>query len=208
MFTNQILCDGYSCHFQFARPAKGTPTELELEDFESAGIDNYYRVCAIDPGVKNLFTASYGEGEESHEIRRCTGKEYYHMTGSPQRNKQLLRKKKQAGIDKIETEFPTAKTADIEVYHRHVEYFFLHKDSIFTFYNAEDAERRFRNYQGKQRAQEELANMLINGGRKYNKKKRKHRNKNRKCRKRQRQRKRKKSWRYGMNIVQVERWEY
>lgn len=187
MFTNQVCSDGFSIVFQFARPKKPQAVELELQDFTSEEISKYYRVCAIDPGVRHLFTASYGAGGAHHEVRRCSSKEYYTMTGSLRRGKQLLSSKKRLGIDTIETNYPTGKTSNIERYRYHVDYFFSHREVLFSFYGLEDAERRFRDYQGRQRAQEEIANMLINGGRKYDRRKRKHRSKNRKKRKHNRE---------------------
>ncbi|KAG0161903.1 hypothetical protein DFQ30_004962 [Apophysomyces sp. BC1015] len=153
LFTNQILTDGYGVVFQFARSAKSKAVELELEDFTTEEINNYYRVCVIDPGVRHLYTASYGAGETEHEVRRCSSREYYCMTGSPQRGNLLLKRKKRLGIDVVENKFPTGKTCNINQYYERVDYFFMHKDQLFSFYVPEDGKRRFRDYQGKQRPQ-------------------------------------------------------
>jgi hypothetical protein len=60
-----------------------------------------------------------------------------------------------------------------------------------NFNNQSTAETRLHSYQGLQRAKEEMLNILINGGKKYNKMKRKHAKKNRKLRKKKKKRKEK-----------------
>ncbi|CEG65166.1 hypothetical protein RMATCC62417_02003 [Rhizopus microsporus] len=54
---------------------------------------------------------------------------------------------------------------------------------LFRFYGEKSALFRFYDYQGRQRSNAEMANILINGGKKYNKTKRKKAKKNRKQRK-------------------------
>jgi hypothetical protein len=55
----------------------------------------------------------------------------------------------------------------------YVKYMLTHLDTLLEFYNYKSAKFRFHNYQGRQRANDELANMLIDGGKKYNKARRK-----------------------------------
>ncbi|KAL1931137.1 hypothetical protein VTP01DRAFT_10274 [Rhizomucor pusillus] len=69
MFTNQISTDGYAVHFQLARAAKKASIDLKLKDVSMSEIEEYFSVCSIDPGRKHVFTASYGYGEDEHEIR-------------------------------------------------------------------------------------------------------------------------------------------
>lgn len=63
-FTNQISTDGYAVHFQLARAAKKQSTELKLGDFNISEIEEYFTVCAVDPGRKHIFTASYDYRED------------------------------------------------------------------------------------------------------------------------------------------------
>jgi hypothetical protein len=51
----------------------------------------------------------------------------------------------------------------------YIKYLLTHVDTLFEFYNHRSANFRFHDYQGHQRANDELANMLIDGGKKYNK---------------------------------------
>jgi hypothetical protein len=93
---------------------------------------------------------------------------------------ELNKEKERTGIKRVETNFPTAKTARLEQYQDYVRYFFLHKSELFTFYSHHRAEGRFYSYQGKQRALEEATNILVNGGKKYNRSRRKKKEKDQK----------------------------
>lgn len=189
MFTNMVTTNGFQLSLHFARPAKSPGMELELSDFKEEEIENYFMPCALDPGRRDIFQAAYGAQNTEHEIRRSSTREYYQWTGSPKRNENLKKARKRNGIEEIESNFPSAKTADITRYSEYVRYLFLHLETLFTFYCFDnDAERRFRAYQGKQRAQEELVNVIVNGGKKYNSAKRKHRRRNRRERKKQKRR--------------------
>jgi hypothetical protein len=50
---------------------------------------------------------------------------------------------------------------------------FQHKDALFDSYGFQSAKWRFRLYQGRKKAADNMANLLIHGTKKYNKKKRK-----------------------------------
>ena len=80
-------------------------------------------------------------------------------------------------------ELPTPKAADMRRYHEHISYVLRHYETLARFYDITTAELRFQNYQGVQRAREEMANILISGGKKYNSSKRHNTRKNRKRRK-------------------------
>jgi hypothetical protein len=107
------------------------------------------------------------------------------MTGSGRRNASLQRQKHELGIDMIEAQLPTPKT-DMRQYHEHISYVLRHYETLARFYDITTAELRFQNYQGVQRAREEMANILISGGKKYNSSKRHNTRKNRKRRKKKR----------------------
>jgi hypothetical protein len=174
-FRNAISTDGFNTDFSFSRKKREVGIKgqnLELTDFCTAEIDAFYRPCAVDPGVATLLTASYGYGSHT-EIRTYSSGEYYSETGSKRRNVELNKEKETTGIKRVETNFPTAKTARLEQYQDYVRYFFLHKSELFTFYSHHRAEGRFYSYQGKQRALEEATNILVNGGKKYNRSRRK-----------------------------------
>ncbi|KAI7903574.1 uncharacterized protein BX663DRAFT_34778 [Cokeromyces recurvatus] len=81
---------------------------------------------------------------------------------------------------------PTSKTASISKYLQYVTYVLLHLDRILAFNHFSSAENRFHSYQGVQREREEIVNILVSGGRKYNRSKRKNTRRNRRKRKRKR----------------------
>jgi hypothetical protein len=143
-------------------------------------------LCGLDPGRGQVFTASYGSGEESHEIRRCSTREYYAYTGSRRHERKERRRMQDSNMQDVFLNLPTTKTARLSTYLRYQAYVLLHLTRMLHFYDLSTAESRLHLYQGVQRARQEMANILINGGRKYNKAKRKNTRKNRKKRRKKR----------------------
>lgn len=139
-----------------------------------------------------MFTAVNDSGSSSHQVRRVSEKEYYNMTGSLKRAKQLHKEKDRHGITPLENQLDSCKTASSAKHHNFVRCFLQHFQALATFYGPHMAELRFRNYQGKQRAGEEMVNILVNGGEKYSKRRRKKTKRNRKKKKKKQKAKRKK----------------
>ena len=177
-------------NFLFARKRGGKDStdnvQLGFEDFTDAEIATYFEVAAIDPGRTQIFTAAYGSGQERHQIRRCSTSEYYSMTGSKRRNQKLQQEKKEAGILRIEESWPTGKTCNIRQYQSYVAHLLNNFDELSKFYDISRGKMRFDNFQDVQRSREEMANMLVNGGKKYSKSRRKNTQKNRRLRRRHR----------------------
>lgn len=145
-FRNTVLTDGFSVCFLFSRKKRTDDIldqRLELDDFVSEEVDGFFRPCAVDPGITNVLTASFGHGGTEHEIRKFSGAEYYATTGSPRRNKELDKEKHEAGIKDIESRFPTCKTANRNQYSEYVQYFFLHRQRLFDFYGQRRPEHIF-----------------------------------------------------------------
>ncbi|KAI7899973.1 uncharacterized protein BX663DRAFT_519164, partial [Cokeromyces recurvatus] len=113
-------------------------------------------LCGLDPNRHQVFAAAYGEGDESHQIRRCSTKEYFTLTGEKQ--KKMTRE----NMEDILLNIPTTKTAVLSNYLQYVIYIFLHLNRILAFNNFSTAESLFHLYQGVQRARQEMANVLIN----------------------------------------------
>ncbi|KAH8556684.1 hypothetical protein BGW37DRAFT_473671 [Umbelopsis sp. PMI_123] len=172
-FARRILTDGHAVNFLFARK-------------RDAEIATYFEVAAIDPGRTQVFTAAYGSGQERHQLRRCSTSEYYSMTGSKRRNQKWQQEKKEAGILRIEESWPTGKTCNIRQYQSYVAHLLNNFDELSKFYDISRGKMRFDNFQGVQRSREEMANMLVNGGKKYSKSRRKNTPKNRRLRRRHR----------------------
>jgi hypothetical protein len=102
-----------------------------------------------------------------------------------------LNQKKSEGITAIESGIPTAKTVSYQNNEIYLMYILQNMRKLFTFYDSSMAEGYFRLYQGQQRAAETMANMFINGSKKYNKKRRKHTKENNKKRRRHRKKEKK-----------------
>ncbi|KAI8984672.1 hypothetical protein BDF20DRAFT_986523 [Mycotypha africana] len=67
-----------------------------------------------------------------------------------------------------ETEIPTAKTGYPQQYDNHIRYILQHIEPLFSFYGAGAAEDRFRLCQGRQRAADNMVDMLLDGTSNYN----------------------------------------
>ncbi|KAI7900101.1 uncharacterized protein BX663DRAFT_532483 [Cokeromyces recurvatus] len=160
LFGNLIRSDGFSVDFLFYKrrndqndmAVKVNQIHLKVDDFKITDLDR--------------------------DVRRCTAKEYYHLTGSARFSSELNRLKNERGINIIESSIPTNKTSDSEKYLQHATYIFNNLDTLFEFYNAATAKDRFFLYQGKQRAPELMYNRSLRS-----KKKKKAKNKKKKKKK-------------------------
>jgi hypothetical protein len=220
MFRNMITTDGYTCSLHFSRK-KLDPKEpytcdqdLKVDDFTSEEIMEFFRPCAVDPGAATLMTAAYGTGYANHEVRSFSNREYYAVTGSKRRNHDMNKAKTEKGISTIESQFPTSRTVSLTEYQAYLKYFFENSQVLRDFYSFGTAAKHFKDYQGRQRAIEETGNLLINGGKKYDRKRRKKRCPSQNCSKRTNQkahasnrkekRKKRKTKKKQNNIRQVE----
>jgi hypothetical protein len=176
LFNDLMTTDGYSVSVHFSRKKMEPLTlakTLRVDDWDTSEIREFFRPCAVDPGVGTLITAAYGFGTLEHEVRTFTNKEYYSVSGSKQRNIRRNREKVATGISVIESKMPSARTVNETTYSEYVVYFFENWVSLRYFYAFRCAKDSFSNHQGRQRATDEVANILINGGKKYDKKRRK-----------------------------------
>lgn len=183
MFLNSLYTDGYTCRVSFARRAQRQEGRdaitLNLGDFTQEEINRHFRQCTLDPGRRDAFVAYYG----NNEVRSLPTAEYYHGSGSVNRSRREVSLKAQLGIQTLETNIPTPKTSNIDQYVQHIQYMMIHLPHFFGFYNFRTAQVNWNNYIGRQCSIEEACNILINGGKKYNRSKRKKTRSNRKKRK-------------------------
>jgi F0F1-type ATP synthase epsilon subunit len=89
-------------------------------------------------------------------------------------------------METIFLNIPTAKTVNISTSFRYVTYMLSHLQKMLVFTSHSKAKYHFHLYQGIQRYRQEMVNILVNGGRKYNRSERKNTKKNRKKRKKRR----------------------
>ncbi|PHZ10582.1 uncharacterized protein RHIMIDRAFT_298642 [Rhizopus microsporus ATCC 52813] len=95
MLLNGMYTDGYTCRLLFCRkvlPASAADdVSLELNDFTTDEIEEYFRPCTVGPGRKDAFVSYHG----GTDVRRLSSAEYYGMGGAIKRQKvQQERKKK------------------------------------------------------------------------------------------------------------------
>ncbi|KAI8970482.1 hypothetical protein BDF20DRAFT_127597, partial [Mycotypha africana] len=175
MFNCVIHTDGFAVTFLFVRfrQEKSATATLTLEDFTPAEINKYFMPVAVDPGRNEIFKAVVGYNTDMHQIRTCSKEERAQIARYNRRAKVAT------GIKEIETNLPTCKTVHSEIqYKLYLSYVLRHIQSLHEFYGFNSAKFISNDYQGRQRADEELANMLLDGGKKYNPRKRKKTNKN------------------------------
>ncbi|OAD77845.1 hypothetical protein PHYBLDRAFT_164735 [Phycomyces blakesleeanus NRRL 1555(-)] len=81
--------DGFSVDFLFYKRSHNTTDEISIVDHDF-GIKHFifeevtkmYRPSFLDPGRNRVFTAAVRLDPNDHQLRRCTTKEYFHLTGS------------------------------------------------------------------------------------------------------------------------------
>jgi hypothetical protein len=105
------------------------------------------------------------------------------MSGNVNRQKKEEERKVQGRIKEIETIMPTGKTTDPRFYLLRILFIKTFWPQLSAFYNFQTAEIRFKNYRGRQQTIDEATNILLNGGKKYNREKRRMTKRNRRKRK-------------------------
>ena len=173
MFINEVKTDGYTCRFTFVQARRtqttAATTKLELHDFTIDEIERHFRPCTVDPGRSQVFTSYHGNGQ----LRRFSTKEYYSFGGTISRARVQDRIKVSSRIKETETQIPSPNTVFVDKYLAHVLYLLQKLGDLFRFYGFNTCEDRWLNYLAKQRSKEEAVNVLINGGKKYNRTRRK-----------------------------------
>ncbi|GAA5816830.1 hypothetical protein MFLAVUS_010364 [Mucor flavus] len=166
MFLNGLYTDGYTCRVLFARKVLPSPPEdnicLELSDLSSEEVNKHFRTCTVDPGRQGPFVSYHG----GTDIRRLSSIEYYNMGGSVTRMKEQQKHKHRLGIEKIETDIPSPKTASMEQFVLYITYMSQHMNTLFDFYGFETSKVKWLNYLSSQKAIQESVNILINGEKK------------------------------------------
>ncbi|KAI8977462.1 hypothetical protein BDF20DRAFT_821169 [Mycotypha africana] len=179
--------DGHGITLQFVRrkaTSGNTKALLQLDDFNLVEVGEYFHPITVDPGRNEIFTAAVGFNNVNHEIRSCSKSERANFAGYTRRSTYSKKLKEKKGITSIESSLPSPKVVSKEAYIVYLKYTLQHLQTLFDFYSFKSAQFNFNNYQGKQRADAEVANVLIDGGRKYNRRKRKHTNRNKKRKRR------------------------
>ena len=66
--------------FLFARPKRVEPTKPKT--IADIGLDlSHDRLWGVDPGITDVFVAADSNGDDAHEVRRTSTREFYHLAG-------------------------------------------------------------------------------------------------------------------------------
>jgi hypothetical protein len=90
------------------------------------------------------------------------------MAGIPFVRKWLEEKRTASHITPIESTLPTAKTARLDRVHERVRALLDALPTLLHFYDITHQAKRFSIFRGKQRADAEMVNIFLSGGKKYN----------------------------------------
>jgi hypothetical protein len=189
MFGLVIHTDGFGASVLFVRrKIKETKEKavLEIVDLQKNEIEQLVLPVTVDPGSKKVFTATITHDQDNQEFRRCSAKERISFAGSDRRRQKVERLKVVTSVKTIESQIPTSKTINIDRLEQHIRYVLSNLQSLFRFYSQKSAPFRFYDYQGRKRSTAEMGNILVVGGKKYNKEKRKKTNRNKRRRRRKR----------------------
>lgn len=172
LFTNCIRTDGYAVDFIFAkRTNMDVLPNLEFEDFTPCELENTFRLWGLDPGQKSVFTAVDGHTNDQHEIRKFSTAEFYTFAGykrTSRRIEELKNSPEHPQIRQAESNLTTSKTARPDIFHTFLQSFYENARVLLNFYSLDIfRELRFHNYVDKQKAEAELVNIFVDGGKKY-----------------------------------------
>ncbi|KAI9250872.1 hypothetical protein EDC94DRAFT_697874, partial [Helicostylum pulchrum] len=92
MFINIVQTDGYGIYFILAGPKNpgANLPDLNLNDFTPRELNENFCLWDADPDQTNIFTASNGHGNDSHQVRKYSTAEYYTRAGFKKSNKTIL----------------------------------------------------------------------------------------------------------------------
>ncbi|KAI8879272.1 hypothetical protein K501DRAFT_193937 [Backusella circina FSU 941] len=169
IFDCLINTDGFGVYFVFVRKKKKASATTKkamftLVDFDRQYIENFFMPCTVDPGRKSVLSAAVVQDSSSHKIRSCKAKERECCTGSKRRLRFVDELKATTGIKRIKMKIPSSKTGSIQETTNYIKYILTNSDALFNFCSIKTAIFRFHDYQGRQHANDELANILIDGG--------------------------------------------
>ncbi|GAA5813016.1 hypothetical protein MFLAVUS_006482 [Mucor flavus] len=170
MFTNMVRTDGYGIDFILAGPKKQESDlpDLALDDFTAEELNERFCLWGVDPGQINIFTASDGHGTDPHQVRRYSAAEYYTRAGFKRTNKVILNlKNNDEQFLQAERAITTFKTANMETFIVYIHSVLNNIDVLSIFYGDRFTSLRFLNYIGRQRADSEMTNIFVTGGKKY-----------------------------------------
>ncbi|KAI9363280.1 hypothetical protein BD770DRAFT_215562 [Pilaira anomala] len=113
--------------------------DLDLSDFTGEEINQRFHLWDVDPGLKTIFTASDGYGEDPHQVRKYSTDEYYTRAGFKKTSRKFL----------AERDILTDKTDNIETFTLYVHSVLNNLGNILSCYDNRFTALRFLNYIGR-----------------------------------------------------------
>ncbi|SAM00113.1 hypothetical protein [Absidia glauca] len=165
IFSNMVLTDGFAVNVLFTRPTSSTTLpDLELDDIARPHVADHFDLWGVDPGIKDIFMATDG----ASQYRKFSAAEYRCKTGQTRRKAECDRLHRQANITTIESAIPTTKTSSSSSFIAAVRYILENLSPLLALYgDVIWAQQRLWNYSGAQKLDHEMAQIFLNGGRKY-----------------------------------------
>src|SRR4051812_14668478 len=110
-----LECHSIVIDFIFGRSKWALMQETTIVDI---GLDTMKdHLWGVDPGMTDVFVVTDGHGEESHEIRKMSTKEFYHIVGwNHAKMIQENWKRRNPAIQTIENSIPSSKTASVTAF--------------------------------------------------------------------------------------------
>ncbi|KAG0165284.1 hypothetical protein DFQ30_008651 [Apophysomyces sp. BC1015] len=193
IFSGYLVTDGYATSVPFQKPLTNNTEQLpELlpEDFKEWEF-KYLNIWGADPGVSSIYVASNGSDNDvyhgrpdaldedydrtrlltriydEHEIRRFSTVEYYTKAGY-KKTMQKINMAKTTAIQTLENGIKTNRTTDLNKIQQYIDSVLVAFTQVTDFYARPEIQSlTFLNYQGRQRMDNELINIFVNGGKKY-----------------------------------------
>lgn len=164
IFDNRISTDGYSVHLSMTKHSGGVPLpDLTLDDFDPNLVEDNFRLWGIDPGIKDIFTATDG----THQYLSFSTAEW-RAKGGIQRRFDQQQRRLTPDIINIQSNAPTTKTAFVSNYLTAIKYKLDHLPAMVNHYGQGLwGEDRLLNYSANRRLDAEMVEIFLHGGKKY-----------------------------------------
>ena len=133
-FWSIIRSDRAAVDFVFSQPKHANAPEKMMVDID---LDlSRDQLWGVDPGITNVFVATDGSGDDSHEIQKMLTKEFYHISGWIKATHQCQRlKKANPAIQAIEDGMSTSKTVSTMIFDAYIVYVLEHYGELVAFYD-------------------------------------------------------------------------
>lgn len=179
MFYGYVLTDGVAINFVFSRLPSPSRLELYAPDFDNSRntIHQRMNIIGLDPGRRDIVTTAGGVGDAIYPNRQVSTKEYRTISGVTKRRRHLETRQATTNItnddgttssmQNLESTLPTLNTTNMDAMQLSIRSRLSYLNHASTFYGINQSRNRFKAYQGGQRTIATTANIVLNGGKKF-----------------------------------------